>query len=145
VRDDEKDKVAALDLGADDYVTKPFSTAELLARLRAAQRRAQPREEKAVFLHDGLEVDLVAHTAKRDGSEIKLTATEWSLLALLIRHAGRVLTHRQILREVWGPNAEEHREYLRVYFTHLRKKVERDPSQPRLIINEPGIGYRLQV
>lgn len=144
VRDDEQDKVAALDLGADDYVTKPFSTGELLARLRAAQRRAQPREESAVFSHDGLVVDLVARTVQLDGTEVKLTATEWSLLALLIRHAGRVLTHRQILREVWGPNSEEHREYLRVYFTHLRKKVERDPSHPRLIINEPGIGYRLQ-
>lgn len=143
VRDDEQDKVAALDRGADDYVTKPFSTAELLARLRAAQRRAQPRDEKSVFVHDGLEVDLVAHTAKRDGHEIKLTATEWSLLALLIRHAGRVLTHRQILREVWGPNAEEHREYLRVYFTHLRKKVEKEAARPQLIRTEPGIGYRL--
>ena len=84
---------------------------------------------------------MVAHAARVEKS---LTATEWSLLALLIRHAGRVLTHRQILREVWGPKAEEHREYLRVYFTHLRKKVERDPSAPRLIINEPGIGYRLR-
>jgi two-component system KDP operon response regulator KdpE len=143
VRDAEDDKVAALDCGADDYVTKPFSTPELLARLRAAQRRAQPREESAIFSHEGLVVDLSARTATRDGAEIRLTATEWSLLALLLRHAGRILTHRQILREVWGPKAEEHREYLRVYFTHLRKKVERDPSKPRLIINEPGIGYRL--
>ncbi len=143
VRDSEEDKVAALDAGADDYVTKPFSTAELLARLRAAQRRAQPREESAVFSHEGLVVDFVARTVTRDGTDVKLTATEWSLLALLIRHAGRVLTHRQIFREVWGPKAEEHREYLRVYFTHLRKKVEREPSHPRLIINESGIGYRL--
>jgi two-component system, OmpR family, KDP operon response regulator KdpE len=143
VRDSEEDKVAALDAGADDYVTKPFGTGELLARLRAAQRRAQPREESAVFSHGGLTVDIIARTVHRNGAEVKLTATEWSLLALLIRHAGRILTHRQILREVWGPNAEEHRDYLRVYFTHLRKKVERDPSKPRLIINEPGIGYRL--
>lgn len=145
VRDSEEDKVVALDAGADDYVTKPFSTVELLARLRAAQRRAQPREESAVFTQGGLTVDLVAHTVHRDGVEVKLTATEWSLLALLIRHAGRILTHRQILREVWGPKAEEHREYLRVYFTHLRKKVERDPAKPELIINETGIGYRLRV
>jgi two-component system KDP operon response regulator KdpE len=143
VRDAEEDKVAALDAGADDYVTKPFGTAELLARLRAAQRRAQPREESAVFSRDGLSVDLAARTVERDGREVKLTATEWALFALLIRHAGRVLTHRQILREIWGPKAEEHREYLRVYFTHLRKKVERDAANPTLIINEPGIGYRL--
>lgn len=145
VRDSEEDKVSALDAGADDYVTKPFSTAELLARLRAAQRRAQPREESAVFSQGGLVVDLVARTVQRDGAEVNLTATEWSILALLIRHAGRILTHRQILREVWGPKAEEHREYLRVYFTHLRKKVERDYSKPELIINEPGIGYRLKL
>ncbi len=143
VRDGESDKVAALDAGADDYVTKPFSTAELLARLRAAQRRAQPREESAVFSQDGLTVDLVARTVQRDGADVKLTATEWALFALLIRHAGRILTHSQILREVWGPKAGEHREYLRVYFTHLRKKIERDPAQPALIRNEPGIGYRL--
>lgn len=145
VRESEEDKVTALDAGADDYVTKPFSTAELLARLRAAQRRAQPHDESAVFSQAGLTVDLVAHTVHREGVEVKLTATEWSLLALLVRHAGRILTHRQILREVWGPKAEEHREYLRVYFTHLRKKIERDSSRPELIINEPGIGYRLRV
>ena len=88
---------------------------------------------------------MVARTVHRDGVEMKLTATEWSLLMLLIRHAGRVLTHRQILREVWGPKSEEHRDYLRVYFSHLRKKVERDSSNPELIINEPGVGYRLCV
>jgi two-component system, OmpR family, KDP operon response regulator KdpE len=143
VRDAEEDKVAALDAGADDYVTKPFGTSELLARLRAAQRRVQPKEESAVFSRDGLVVDLAARTVAREGREVKLTATEWALLALLIRHAGRVITHRQILREVWGPKSEEHREYLRVYFTHLRKKVERDPTKPNLIMNEPGIGYRL--
>jgi two-component system KDP operon response regulator KdpE len=143
VRDDDADKVAALDAGADDYVTKPFSTSELLARLRAAQRRAQPREETATFTRDGLVVDLVAHSIARDGQVIKLTSTEWALLSLLIRHAGRILTHRQILREIWGPNAEEHREYLRVYFSQLRKKVERNPSHPALIVNEPGVGYRL--
>ena len=142
VRDAEADKVAALDAGADDYVTKPFSTAELLARLRVAQRRARPAEEAAVFHHDGLTVDLVARHVTRDQREIKLTATEYALLAFFVRHAGRVLTHRQILREVWGPNSEEHRQYLRVYVTHLRQKIEPMPSAPVLILTEPGIGYR---
>ena len=142
VRDAEADKVAALDAGADDYVTKPFSTAELLARLRVAQRRARPAEETAVFQHEGFTVDLVAGRVTRDQREIKLTATEYALLAFFVRHAGRVLTHRQILREVWGPNSEEHRHYLRVYVTHLRQKIELVPSAPVLIRTEPGIGYR---
>lgn len=143
VRDSDADKVKALDSGADDYVTKPFSTPELLARLRAAQRRHRPPEETAIFRSGGLVVDLVARTVARDGAPVKLTAIEWSLLSLFIRHAGRVLTHRQILREVWGPNAEEHRQYLRVYVAHLRKKIERIPAEPQLLRNEPGIGYRL--
>jgi two-component system KDP operon response regulator KdpE len=140
VRADEEDKVAALDAGADDYVTKPFSTVELLARLRAAQRRARPAEETAVFQHDGLVVDLVTRRVTRDSRDIKLTGTEYALLSFFVRHAGRVLTHRQILREVWGPKSEEHRQYLRV--THLRQKIEPDPSSPTLIRTEPGIGYR---
>ena len=142
VRDSEEEKVSALDSGADDYVTKPFSTAELLARLRAAQRRVQPHEEIAVFEREGLTIDLATHTAHRRGADIHLTATEWSLLALFVRHSGRVLTHRQILREIWGPKSEEHRQYLRVYVTHLRRKIERDPTRPVLIRTEPGIGYR---
>ena len=142
VRDGEEDKVAALDAGADDYVTKPFSTAELLARLRVAQRRVRPEEKEAVFSHDGLLVDLVARRVTRDGGELRLSATEYALLRLFVRHAGRVLTHRHILREVWGPKSEEHREYLRVYITHLRQKIERDPRTPELIRTEPGIGYR---
>jgi two-component system KDP operon response regulator KdpE len=142
VRDDEADKVAALDAGADDYVTKPFSTAELLARLRVAQRRARPTEEPAVFRSAGLVVDLAARRVTREGREIKLTATEYALLALFVRHAGRVLTHRHILREVWGPKSEEHRQYLRVYVTHLRQKIEAEPSAPVLIRTEMGIGYR---
>ncbi len=142
VRDSEVEKITALDAGADDFVTKPFSTGELLARLRAATRRAHPREEVPVFCRNGLTVDFSARVATRDGCEIHLTATEWAILALLVRHSGRILTHTQILRDVWGPNASEHREYLRVYFTRLRKKIEADPSIPVLITNEPGVGYR---
>jgi len=142
VRDSEAEKIAALDAGADDFVTKPFATGELLARLRAAMRRSRPREEGAVFSCEGLVVDLAARSVAREGREIRLTATEWAILALLIRYSGRILTHTQILREVWGPNAGDHREYLRVYFTHLRKKIEKDPARPVLILNEPGVGYR---
>jgi two-component system KDP operon response regulator KdpE len=142
VRDDEAGKVAALDAGADDYVTKPFGTHELLARLRAAQRKTRPQEEISVFKDGELVVDLTAHVVTRRGKEIKLTATEYGLLRLFVRHPGRVLTHRYILREIWGPKSEEHRQYLRVYVTHLRQKIEADPTKPRLIKTESGIGYR---
>ncbi len=142
VRDDEQSKVAALDSGAEDYVTKPFSTAELLARLRAAQRKTRPEEEVSIFKSGNLIVDLTARVVKRAGHEIKLTATEYALLRLFVRHPGRVLTHRYILREIWGPKSEEHRQYLRVYVTHLRQKIEADPTKPSLIRTEPGIGYR---
>jgi two-component system, OmpR family, KDP operon response regulator KdpE len=142
VRDDEQSKVAALDSGAEDYVTKPFSTPELLARLRAAQRKTRPEEEVSIFKSGNLIVDLTARVVKRAGHEIKLTATEYALLRLFVRHPGRVLTHRLILREVWGPKSEEHRQYLRVYVTHLRQKIEADPTKPLLIKTEPGIGYR---
>lgn len=142
VRDREEQKVAALDAGADDYVTKPFSTVELLARLRAAQRRAKPAENETVFRSDGLSVDLVSRTVTRDGKPLKLSATEYALLRMFVRHAGRVLTHRQILREVWGPKSEEHRQYLRVYVTHLRQKIERDSTKPLFIRTESGVGYR---
>jgi two-component system KDP operon response regulator KdpE len=142
VRDDEAGKVAALDAGADDYVTKPFGTHELLARLRAAQRKTRPQEEISFFKDGELIVDLTAHVVTRRGKEIKLTATEYGLLRLFVRHPGRVLTHRYILREIWGPKSEEHRQYLRVYVTHLRQKIEADPTKPRLIKTESGIGYR---
>jgi two-component system KDP operon response regulator KdpE len=145
VRDDEEGKVAALDAGADDYVTKPFSSAELLARLRAAQRKTRPEEEISRFKSGDLIVDLTARVVTRAGQEVKLTATEYALLRLFVRHAGRVLTHRQILREIWGPKSEEHRQYLRVYVTHLRQKIERDPAAPELVKTEPGIGYRLEL
>jgi two-component system KDP operon response regulator KdpE len=144
VRDDESGKVAALDAGAEDYVTKPFSSPELLARLRAAQRKTRPEEEISVFKLGDLVVDLSAHVVTRGDQEIKLTATEYALLRLFVRHQGRVLTHRYILREVWGPKSEEHRQYLRVYVTHLRQKIEADPAKPRLIKTEPGIGYRFK-
>jgi two-component system KDP operon response regulator KdpE len=143
VRDREEDKIAALDHGADDYVTKPFAAGELLARLRVAQRHASPGPESAVFRAGEIEVDLPARVVKRRGQEVKLTATEYSLLRLFIRHAGKVLTHRQILQEVWGPNAVEQTHYLRVYIAHLREKLEAEPSQPKLITTEPGVGYRL--
>lgn len=142
VRDDVQEKVAALDAGADDYVTKPFSTQELLARLRAAQRKTRPEEESSVFKNGDLVVDLTARVVTRAGREIKLTATEYALLRLFVRHPGRVLTHRYVLREIWGPKAEEHRQYLRVYVTHLRQKIESDPAKPSLIKTAPGIGYR---
>jgi two-component system KDP operon response regulator KdpE len=142
VRDDVREKVAALDAGADDYVTKPFSTPELLARLRAAQRKTRPAEEISVFKQRDLIVDLSAHIVTRAGREVKLTATEYALLRLFVRHPGRVLAHRYILREIWGPKSEEHRQYLRVYVTHLRQKIESDPASPSLIKTEPGIGYR---
>ena len=144
VRDDEQNKVAALDSGAEDYVTKPFSTPELLARLRAAQRKTRPEEEVSVFKSGDLIVDLTARVVKRAGREIKLTATEYALLRLFVRHRGRVLTHRYILGEIWGPKSEEHRQYLRVYVTHLRQKIEVDPTRPCLIKTESGIGYRFE-
>jgi two-component system, OmpR family, KDP operon response regulator KdpE len=143
VRDREDDKVAALDLGADDYVTKPFSSGELLARLRVAQRRAQPAPQITVFRSGPLEVDLAARIVKLKSQEVKLTATEYALLRLFVQHAGKVLTHRQILREVWGPNYVEQTHYLRVYLAHLREKLEVNPAKPELFITEPGIGYRL--
>jgi two-component system KDP operon response regulator KdpE len=143
VREREEDKVAALDNGADDYVTKPFGTAELLARLRVAQRHAAPTAESPIFRTGELEVDLTARVVKLKGREVKLTATEYSLLRLFVQHAGKVLTHRQILKEVWGPNYVEQTHYLRVYIAHLREKLESEPSKPRLITTESGIGYRL--
>ena len=143
VRDREADKIAALDHGADDFVTKPFSTGELLARLRVALRHAQPTADTAVFRSGQLEVDLIARVVTVNGKEVKLTAMEYSLLRLFVQHAGKVLTHRQLLREVWGENYVEQTHYLRVYLAHLREKLETNPAQPELFITEPGVGYRL--
>ena len=143
VRDRDEDKIAALDNGADDYVTKPFSTGELLARLRVAQRHVQPTPDTAIFLSGDLQVDLTARVVTVKGRDVKLTATEYALVRMFVRHAGKVLTHRQILREVWGPNSEEQTHYLRVYLGHLREKLEANPAQPEHFITEPGVGYRL--
>ncbi len=146
-RSDEADKIAALDAGADDYLTKPFGVGELLARVRATlRRRAREGGENAtVFKLGDVHVDLVNRAVDRDGQSVHLTPIEYRLLALLIRNAGKVLTHRQILREVWGPSHTDSSHYLRIYMGHLRQKLERDPAQPKYLLTETGIGYRLIV
>ena len=145
VRDREDDKIAALDAGADDFVTKPFSSGELLARLRTTLRRSQPQSAEAIFRSGNFEVDLAARIVRKNGVEVKLTPTEYSLLRLLVRNAGKVVTHRQILKEVWGPTYAEQTHYLRVYMAHLREKLESDPSRPELLLTEPGVGYRMKM
>ena len=142
VRDEEKQKVAALDAGADDYVTKPFGQDELLARLRVILRHAPESAGLPVFESGRLSVDLKERRVLVGGKEVKVTGTEYALLKLLIQHAGKVLTHRQILHEVWGPGTEERTQYLRVYITHLRQKIEANPDKPLFIKTESGIGYR---
>ena len=144
-RDRESEKIAALDLGADDYVNKPFGIGELTARLRAALRHAAQRAAEQTQIEAGpLDIDILAHRVTRDGEPIKLTPKEFDLLAVLVRNAGRVLTHRQILTAVWGPAHTEDLQYLRVFIGQLRQKLEASPDTPQLIITEPGIGYRLQ-
>lgn len=144
VQDAEADKVRMLDLGADDYLTKPFGIPELTARLRVLERHANRGEAEPVFKFGDLELDLAAHVIRRKGEEVKLTSTEYDFLKVLARHAGKVVTQRQILNEVWGPNSIEHTHYLRIYAAQLRKKLEDDPSNPKWIITEPGVGYRLK-
>lgn len=146
-RAQEASKVAALDAGADDYVTKPFGFPELLARMRAAVRRgavARGPASMGPFVAGPLEVDLERRRVRVAGHEVKLTPTEYRLLAVLVRHAGRVVTQRQLLTEVWGPKSAEASQYLRVYMTHLRRKLEPDPAAPQLFETEPGVGYRLR-
>jgi two-component system KDP operon response regulator KdpE len=144
-RGGERDKVVALDAGADDYIEKPFGTEELLARVRVALRHAAggPRDKDAVFAVGGLAVDQARRVVKIDGNVVHLTPIEYKILTVLVHHAGKVLTHRQLLREVWGPTHVEHAHYLRVYMGQLRRKIEHDSAQPRYLLTEPGVGYRL--
>ncbi len=145
VRGREQDKIDALDRGADDYVTKPFGIGELLARIRAALRhQLQSEVEDPVFRSGGLVVDLAKRIVTVDEAEIKLTPKEYDLLRHLVRHAGKVLTHQYLLREVWGPTYMRETHYLRVYIGTLRQKLEPDPARPRYILTEPGVGYRLR-
>jgi two-component system KDP operon response regulator KdpE len=142
VRNSEEDIVAALDLGADDYLTKPFNTSELLARIRASLRRTQQPQE-SVFKNGGLSIDFASHVVTKDLEELKLTNTEYELLLLFIKNIGKVLTHRFILKEIWGPSYIEHSQYLRVFIGQLRKKIESNPSEPNIILTESGVGYRM--
>ena len=142
VRGEEADKIEALDAGADDYLSKPFGGGELLARLRAMLRRVQSPEEESSLRFGDVEIDFARRVVTKAGAVVKLTPKEYGLLRLLVLHRGRVITHRQILRELWGPKAEEQTQYLRVYMTHLRQKLENDPNQPRFFRTESGIGYR---
>jgi two-component system KDP operon response regulator KdpE len=146
-RGQDEDKIRALDAGADDYLTKPFSVGELLARIRVALRHVAEgtAESTPVFTLDALSVDLAKREVRRGDQEVHLTPTEYRLLGVLIKHAGKVVTHRQLLREVWGPPYVEHTQYLRVFMAQLRHKLEPDPAKPRYLINEPGVGYRLRV
>ena len=145
VREREADKVAALDAGADDYVTKPFGMDELLARLRAALRRAAPAgKEEAIVITPDFTVDLAAKRVNRDTKEVRLTPTEWEIVEILVRSEGRLVTQRQLLKAVWGPQYEKETNYLRVYLAQIRRKLEPDPSRPRYFLTEPRIGYRFE-
>ena len=147
-RGEEESKITVLDAGADDYLTKPFSVGELLARIRVALRHAARAEadgpEEAEFKAGPLRVNLVERRVWRDGQEAKLTKIEFDLLALLVRNAGRVLTHRYLLKEVWGPHAVHEPHYVRVFMANLRKKLEKSPSRPEFLLTEQGVGYRLK-
>ena len=145
VREQESEKVAALDAGADDYLTKPFGAGELMARIRAALRHSPVVEADSVFTSDDLSVDLARRLVSVAGRDIVLTPTEYDILRALIQHAGKVLTHRQLLRTVWGAAYESETHILRVNMSNLRRKIEQDPAKPQHIITEPGVGYRLRV
>jgi two-component system, OmpR family, KDP operon response regulator KdpE len=140
---EEAKKVELLDAGADDYITKPFSLAELGARIRVSIRHAQETKEGPVFRAGNLEVDLSGRLVRRKGEPVHLTSTEYDVLRMLIRNSGKIVTQRQLLQSIWGPNAMEFTHYLRVYIGQLRKKLEEDPANPQLILTEPGVGYRL--
>ena len=145
VRDGETDKIAALDAGADDYVTKPFHTDELLARLRVARRHASPHEPIQLFEEEGLLVDFTARVVKVGGKAVNLTPTQYAILRLLVTHAGKVLTHSHLLREIWGPKNSEQSQYLRVYISQLRSKLRSAGASRDLIKTESGVGYRLRI
>ena len=144
VKNSEDDIVKALDLGADDYLTKPFNTSELLARIRANIRRTITSDEETVFQNGDLVIDLASRIVKKANTEIKLTNTEYLLLVLLAKNTDKVLTHRYILKEIWGPSAVENSQYLRVFIGQLRKKIEDDYSNPGIILTESGVGYRMK-
>jgi two-component system KDP operon response regulator KdpE len=148
VRDGERDKVSALDAGADDYVTKPFGMDELMARLRAALRRATPAEEAPVVITPDFTIDLAAKRVHRGDSrgdeEVRLTPTEWHLVEVLVRHQGKLVSQRQLLQEVWGPEYHDETAYLRVHMANVRRKLEPEPSRPRYFLTEPGMGYRFE-
>jgi len=143
-RDAEREKIAALDAGADDYVTKPFGMGELLARVRAALRRSAPSTEEAMVVTEAFTIDLAAKRITNGGGEVRLTPTEWHLVEVLVRNSGRLVTQGALLREVWGPEYGTETNYLRVYMAHIRRKLEPDPSEPRYFITEPGMGYRFE-
>jgi two-component system KDP operon response regulator KdpE len=145
VREQETDKIQALDAGADDYLTKPFGVGELTARIRVAMRHAAPAENQPVFVKGGLTVDQARRLVMVKGNEVALTPTEYDLLKLLIRHAGKVITHNQILRQVWGQAYADQSHLVRVNISNLRHKIEADPTQPQFIVTEPGVGYRFRV
>jgi two-component system KDP operon response regulator KdpE len=144
VREQEADKIAALDAGADDYLTKPFSTGELMARMRSAIRRVTYKNGEPVYAVDDLEIDFTKRLVSRQGEEVSLTPTEYELLRILVQNAGKVLTHQHLLRHIWGGNYEDAMHLLRVNISNLRRKIEPDPSRPHFIVTEPGVGYRLR-
>ena len=143
VKNSEQDKIELLDSGADDYLTKPFSMGELLARIRTALRHSVPETSGGIITAGDIAVDFVRRTVTRNGEEIKLTPTEYSIIKVLAGNAGKVLTHNQIMDELWGPDTHADPSYLRVYILQLRKKIEKDPARPEIIVTEPGVGYRM--
>jgi two-component system, OmpR family, KDP operon response regulator KdpE len=144
VRDDQTDKIAALDAGADDYVTKPFAMGELMARVRAALRRSSPEAEAPRVETPDFAIDLTSKRVTTADGEVRLTPTEWHIVEVLVRNAGRLISQKQLLKEVWGPKYEEETNYLRIYLAQIRRKLEPEPARPRYFITEPGMGYRFE-